>query len=236
MKVSSTVIHQPSEQEQQVYVRELNEEHMEEVVDLQQTVFEGVEQKDMLQPLTNEELTAVLGEDGLVIGVYVNQRLIAFRALLYPGVDDPENLGMDLELPASGLKRVAHQEISCVHPDYRGNRLQKRMGQWIMEAFRTNNKGMHHILCTVHPGNTASLKDKFAQGMVITHVKDKYAGILRYIMYLDINKPWKFDQSAKVRVRQNDIEKQKMLLDEGYYGIDYSDGQLIFVKQQGGKS
>ena len=95
---------------------------------------------------------------------------------------------------------------------------------------------MHHILCTVHPNNAASLKDKFSQGMVITHVKNKYAGILRYIMYLDIHHPWKFDPSTEVSVRQEAFEKQKTLLNEGYYGIDYTGGKIIFAKQQGGKS
>lgn len=224
-----TVRHQPSREYVDVTFTLLDLSHVAEVKHLQEKVKEKLQQKELLQALTDEELTFVLGEGGMVLGVYSEEELIAFRAMMYPEAKDPENLGKDLDLDTT---KVAHQEISCVDPDYQGNGLQKKMGETIMQEFRVARPDLVHVLCTVHPGNEASLRDKFHHGMVIAALKEKYAGKLRYIMYLPMNETIHLDAEELISVPVSDIDHQKELLNENYVGYDYADGKVLYGKQK----
>ncbi|SDJ13589.1 N-acetyltransferase [Salimicrobium halophilum] len=223
-----TVRHQPSQEKEKVTFSLLGLPHISEIRSLQEKVKEKLQQKELLQALTDEELTFVLGEGGMVLGVYAEEELIAFRAMMYPEADDPENLGKDLDLDTT---KVAHQEISCVDPDYQGNGLQKKMGETIMQEFSEARPDLVHVLCTVHPGNEASLRDKFHHGMVIADLKEKYAGKLRYIMYLPMNETIHLDAEEIISVPVNDIDQQKELLKENYIGYDYADGKVLYGKR-----
>ena len=41
----------------------------------------------------------------------------------------PHNLGMDINLPPEDLIKVAHIQAMAVHPDHRGNGLQRRLAR-----------------------------------------------------------------------------------------------------------
>ncbi|SIS66452.1 GNAT family N-acetyltransferase [Salimicrobium flavidum] len=223
-----TVRHQPRQESEKASFSLLDLTHISEVRRLQEKVKEEVQQQELLQELTEEELEFVLEARGIVVGVYAKENLIAFRAMMYPKADDPENLGKDLGLDT---ERVAHQEISCVHPDYQGNGLQKKMGETIMEEFRDERPDLIHVLCTVHPENEASLRDKFHHGMVIVELREKYAGKLRYIMYLPLQETLHVNAEKIISVPIEDIDQQKALLKENYIGYDYSNGKILYGKR-----
>lgn len=223
--------HQQTGQEETYTVHVLSIEALEELQAMQKKVEEDVSDPSTLQPLSEEEFTNILKGDGLLIGVYAGQTLAAFRALWYPG-HHIENLGRDTGLPESEWEQVVHQEISCVLPEYRGNGLQKKMGVWIMDAFQQSSHDKTHLFCTVHPDNPGSLKDKFSQGMVIAAVKEKYAGMLRYIFYRPVSGPVHWDESTVVTVRQRDYDEQKSLIENGYVGVQWHPSTLLFAKKQ----
>lgn len=62
-------------------VHVLNETHIPELTVLQQEVVDALPNKAILQPLDNEELSFILSGNGFMIGVFVEGKLIAFRAL-----------------------------------------------------------------------------------------------------------------------------------------------------------
>lgn len=223
--------HQPTGQERKYSVHVLSLDALEELQTMQKEVEQHVDDSSTLQPLSEEEFTTILTGGGLLIGVYVRDTLAAFRALWYPG-KHIENLGRDVGLPEAEWEKVVHQEISCVLPEYRGNRLQKSMGVWIMEAFHAADHGRTHLFCTVHPENPGSLKDKFSQGMVIAAVKEKYAGMLRYIFYRPISSPVLWDESTIVTVQQKDYAEQKSLIEHGYVGVQWQPSTLLFAKKR----
>ena len=66
----------------------LDETHIPELITLQQEVVDALPDKAILQPLDIEELSFILSGNGLMIGVFVEGKLIAFRALLKPMIDD----------------------------------------------------------------------------------------------------------------------------------------------------
>lgn len=209
----------------------LDETHIPELITLQQEVVDVLPDKAILQPLDIEELSFILRGNGLMIGVFVEAKLIAFRALLEPMIDG-EHLGYDIGLKTEEeLRKVLYQEISNVHPDYRGFRLQRTMAEIIMQ--QVDESKFNAVCATVMPGNIASLKDKFSQHMHIAALKLKYGGKLRYVFMKSL--PYKeYKWTEEQFVLMGNTEAQQQLLKSGYIGIsmsaDGSDWLIQYVK------
>jgi ribosomal protein S18 acetylase RimI-like enzyme len=209
-------------------VRRLKIEDLSAILNVQQVVLDTLEKKDTLQPLSDEEFRTILDGNGLMLGVFVRNHLVAFRALWFPR-EDKENLGRDLGLSVDEQMNVVHQEITSVHPDYRGNGLQKRLAFLVMKELENMNGSYHYVCCTVHPFNLPSLKDKLSQGLLIAKVKEKYAGHLRYIFMREFQREMRLDNDGAKLIALEDLEGQKRLLEQGYYGYQLfqKEGQLM---------
>lgn len=211
----------------EVYV--LTEEHIPQLMTLQLEVVEALENKAILQPLDDEELSFILRGNGLMIGVFVEEKLIAFRALLQPAIDD-EHLGYDIGLKTEAqLKKVLYQEISNVHPAYRGFGLQRTMADIIMQQIDLTKFTV--VCATVMPGNIASLKDKFSQGMHVAALKLKYGGKLRYVFMKEIVQEQKTSWAEEEWVAMSDTKAQQQLLKSGFIGISLKKTEEIWLVQ-----
>lgn len=216
--------------EQSYTVKKLDVSAIPDLMTLQQAVVEALPDKAILQPLDEVELRFILEGHGVMIGVYVHEQLIAFRALLEPEIDD-EHLGRDIGLAESELGQVLYQEISNVHPHYRGYGLQQTMAKMIMEQVDAKK---HPIICaTVMPYNIASLKDKFAQGMYVAALKYKYGGKLRYVF----TKSLMTSRKVGIEVREiamSETEEQQQLLKQGFIGVEIKqnadDWLIVYTK------
>ncbi|MFO7970090.1 MAG: GNAT family N-acetyltransferase [Bacillota bacterium] len=114
---------------------------------------------------------------GFTVGVFDNERLIAFLIVRIPN-KEKDNLGYNLEIKE--LDKVIHMESLGVHPDYRGKGLQKKM---IRYAEKLLEEGKYkYLTCTVSPKNTHSLKNFQALGYEIELKAKKYDGYQRYIL------------------------------------------------------
>ncbi|MEV5109518.1 GNAT family N-acetyltransferase [Bacillus nitratireducens] len=199
------------------HVTLLSLEHMEQILSLQNVVVEALEDKGRLQPLSLEEFQYILEGNGMMIGAFIENELIAFRALLVPPIDD-EHLGLDIGLSENELHRVIYQEISNVHPNCRGNGMQKILATVIMDELQKEDSKYDYVCCTVAPFNIPSLKDKFAQGMEISALKEKYGGSMRYVFVKKLREDKENDWVDIKTVPMSDFDGQKKLLAEGYRG------------------
>ena len=199
--------------EKEYIVRVLTPEHLESILRLQHTVLRAMENDDFLSPLTIVEFEDSLAHN-LMIGAFVDNELIAFRALALPPMDD-YHLGYDIGLSSEQLEHVVYQEITNVHPDYRGFGLQKKLGVIIME--RLDASTYTYICATVAPFNIASLKDKLSQGMVIGALKKKYGGMLRYVFYKKLHVDRDSGESF-IEIPMDAMDKQQQLLADGWIG------------------
>lgn len=162
------------------FVIKLTPQHLQQVEELQVAVYEALADQSILQPLSTEEFEYILNGHGMMIGAYVEEELIAFRALLNPPMDE-EHLGYDCGIAENEFSRVLYQEISNVSPKYRGYGLQKTLATVVMENIDLEK--YDYICSTVKPYNIPSLKDKFSQDLVIKGLKIKYVDKLRYIFF-----------------------------------------------------
>ncbi len=210
------------------HVTLLSKEHIEQILLLQNIVVEALEDKSRLQPLSQEEFQYILEGNGMMIGAFIKNELIAFRALLVPLIDD-EHLGLDIGLPESELHRVIYQEISNVHPNYRGNGIQKILATVIMDELQKENSKYDYVCCTVSPFNIPSLKDKFAQGMEIAALKEKYGGSLRYVFVKELSGNNERDWTDIKSIPMTNAGGQQALLSEGYRGYEMEkvDGDFV---------
>lgn len=193
----------------------LTEDQLPEVLALQDRVLEELDQPEFLQALTVEEFVFIFRGNGMVAGAYVDERLIAFRAMLDPGEDD-EHLGIDAGISNGELTSVLYSEITAVDPEYRGHGLQTTLGTWLLE--HVDSDRYRYICTTVAPMNIPSLKDKFALGLHIKALKVKYGSKLRYILCEDLQQPFQAETSERQVVAMNDTEPQQQLLKDGWIG------------------
>lgn len=199
--------------EQEYIVRKLTLEHLDSILRLQHAVLRAMENDSFLSPLTIVEYEDSIAHN-LMIGAFVDNELIAFRALALPTVDD-YHLGYDIGLSPGQLEKVVYQEITNVHPDYRGFGLQKKLGVIVMELLDASP--YTHVCATVAPFNIASLKDKLSQGMVIGALKKKYGGMLRYVFYKKIHQN-RISEGKHLEIPMDAIEKQQKLIADGWIG------------------
>ena len=197
-------------------VRRLSLADIEAVECVQKEVIDVLEDKQILQPLSREELQFLLGDHGVMVGAFVAGKLVAFRALLEPPMD-AEHLGYDAGLTEHELPRVAYQEISVVHPNYRGHGLQRTLAHVVMQEL--DRTRFDFICATVMPFNIASIKDKFAQGMQVVALKFKYGGKLRYVFMKDLREHEEKQFSETTSIPMVDTKAQQDLLKEGWLGV-----------------
>jgi hypothetical protein len=201
-------------------VRKLYAEDLSNILGVQEQVVQALENQAILQPLEEKDYLYILEGKGLIIGAYLGGKLIAFRAMLIPAIDE-DHLGRDIGLPENELEKVLYQEISNVLPEFRGNHLQKILAGVIMEQVGKEKQHYRYICCTVAPFNIPSLKDKFAQGMKIAALKEKYGGNLRYIFVKDLEENAHKEAAIQktIRLKMGDTEGQKRLISLGWQGV-----------------
>ena len=107
--------------------------------------------------------------------------------------------------------------------------MQKILATVIMDELQKENSKYDYVCCTVAPFNIPSLKDKFAQGMEIAALKEKYGGSLRYVFVKELRGVKKQDWTDIKIVPMSDAGGQQALLSEGYRGYEMEkvDGDFI---------
>jgi len=171
-----------------IVVNYLTMAELDQIEEVQRSVMDTLTEGSQYQSLTTEEFMKLLS-DRTLIGAYHEGTLIAFRALLIPPLD-AEHLGYDIGYPLETLDRVLYQEVTNVHPDYRGYGLQQHLGRLLMKELEHGSR-FELVCATVAPFNIPSLKDKFALGLRIGALKPKYGGKLRYIFMKELHSDWR---------------------------------------------
>lgn len=200
---------------QQVTIRELALSDLPVIKELQERVIASLEVTSFLQPLSDEEFRYILNGNGSMIGAMHDDRLVAFRAMLEPEIDE-HHLGRDAGLPESELPFALYSEVTNVDPDYRGNSLQQILGELLIK--QVDRERHRYVFATVAPFNIASLKDKFALHMHIIKLEKKYGNLLRYTLMKKLCEDSKTG-SLTVKVDMSDVMKQQYLLNDGWIGI-----------------
>ncbi|WP_214828096.1 hypothetical protein [Exiguobacterium sp. s26] len=212
-----------------IVVNYLTMAELDQIEAVQRCVMDALTEGSQYQSLTTEEFMKLLS-DRTLIGAYHKGTLIAFRALLIPPLD-ADHLGYDIGYPLEMLDRVLYQEVTNVHPDYRGYGLQQHLGKLLMKELEQDSR-FNLVCATVAPFNIPSLKDKFALGLRIGALKPKYGGKLRYIFMKELHSDWK-PAGDTTWLDMGETEQQVALLKAGWFGTTMTrDGNRWLVKYE----
>ncbi len=113
--------------------------------------------------LRENSFAYVAGDDGALAAYYI---------FMMPGLDPEENLGYDVGLGESELRRVLCMDSVAVDPAYRGMGLQRRLCE--MGEAEGVRRGFDVFMATVDPRNTPSLRNFILSGYDIVAVREGY--------------------------------------------------------------
>ena len=185
----------------------------------QQKTYDQMPDKRLYAPIGDAMFRAVLGEQGITLGLVLGEQLHGFVCFYFPG-DDKENLGRDAGLCGQELKQVVHWERCLIAPEFRGNNMQFRMGELLVKATAAYNRTHRYMCATVAPNNYPSLHQLFEQQqMVAVNLKKKYGDLWRLVFFKDIQQPFHASPDDVVAVDCTDLERQLDLFQQGYYAF-----------------
>lgn len=151
-------------------------------------VWAGMEHKEWFAPEEKDDYIRLLIETGTGVVWTAVEKVSAETAgvfiIVYPGKENPDNLGYDIELPSDELCKVAHMDTIVVHPRFRGHGLQRLLVEKAEEELQ--KKGYRHLLCTVHPDNRFSRTNMEKAGYRCVRQALKYGGLPRLILWKKI--------------------------------------------------
>jgi GNAT superfamily N-acetyltransferase len=159
-----------------------------------------------------------LERGGCVAGAFDGPRLIAYATLRRPSPDE-ENYGEDLGLPADALSRVGHLAGSAVHPRYRGNGLQRRVGH--LRNAAAKELGVEHMCGEVVPSNLISIHNHLRQGYHIEADKIDRFDLVCFLLHMRLSgAEGPGEPEDVVETSARDIEECRELLRSGRCGYE----------------
>lgn len=144
---------------------------------LQNEVRAAMPHPEQFVPDTLENITAYL-RTGICIGAWQQRRLGAYLILRLCG-QSSENYAAFLGVPQSQWQHWANADSAVVHPDWRGNGLQRAMLEVALPLLPPQ---ITHLGATVSPDNSYSLRNAQAGGFVIRYRREMYGGYDRYLL------------------------------------------------------
>lgn len=166
-----------------ITIRQGTMEDIDAVIDLLQTVREGMDHQEWFYLDPPEDVREMMKKGVMKLWVAMDgNKIAAAFDFLIPGLET-YNYGYDLGLSKNELLAVINMDSAAVHPDYRGKGLQRKL---IQEGEKSLiGQGRHILLCTVHPDNQFSLNNVLKQGYTIQKKLAKY-GSVRYVLRKDL--------------------------------------------------
>lgn len=163
--------------EKRVMLRRCGPEEADAFYALQNEVRAAMPHPEQFVPDTWEGIRSYLTKD-LCLGVFDGERLGAFFILRYCG-QDAHNYAAVLGIPQAEWEHWANADSAVVHPDWRGNGLQRKLLEAALPLLRP---GIVGIGATVSPENQYSLNNALACGFTIAARREMYGGYDRYVL------------------------------------------------------
>ena len=163
--------------QQTITLRVCTPQEAETVFRLQNEVRAMMPNPELFVPDTLENICSYLVND-LCIGAWDGERLGAYFILRYCGKSE-HNYAAFLGIPESEWEHWANADSVIVHPDWRGNGLQRTLLEAALPLLRPGIVGLG---ATVSPNNPYSLRNAQACGFEIAARREMYGGHDRYLL------------------------------------------------------
>lgn len=166
-----------------VVIRKGTTEDLDGFITLLTDVYHSMDRKDWFYLDPPEVLREMMADGTMELWVAVDGGCLAGAlSILHPGLKE-YNYGYDLGFTEDQLLKVINMDSAAVHPDYRGQGLQRLLLHTAEQELQ--GSGERYLLCTIHPENQFSLNNALKQGYVIQKTLPKY-GAVRHILRKNI--------------------------------------------------
>lgn len=163
-----------------VNLKELDLSYIDKIVELQDSVYDGLEDKQLYAPSQKEEFEECINVKGKIVGCTTEKdELIAIGVYIKNGYDS-NNYGYDLGLQGEELLKVGQIESTLVKAEYRGNRLQRTICEALEKIAK--KEGVTIMTSTASPYNEFSVNTFKLLGYEVKKNKIKYGGLRRYVL------------------------------------------------------
>lgn len=168
----------------EVEMKILNLSYIEKIMELQEEIVEGLEDKQLYASTEKNEFMKYINNEGIILGLVTEEdELIAMGVYVAKGYDK-KNYGYDLGIMGKELLKVGQIESTVVKNEFRGNRLQKIICEELEKLAR--EKGNTILTSTASPYNKFSVNTFLNLGYEIKIEKVKYGGVKRYVMMKEL--------------------------------------------------
>ena len=164
-------------------LRLLNSEDIPLILDLQDAVFSAMAQADNLRRNTDETLSFCFERTHFIPGIFEGNQLLAVCIFVDAAGTDED---LSLHLHQFETTKPINYKVVLVHPLYRGHGWQRYLFQLCAELCLKH--GYEQMIATVAPDNLYSYRNLIKFGFQEDHREVKYGGLLRAVMFLDLNK------------------------------------------------
>ena len=168
---------QPVQPPVSMQLRRCTPEQAPAVYTLQNEVRAAMPDPEQFVPDTLENITAYVRKD-LCIGAWQGSRLGGYLIVRFCG-RSAHNYAAFMDVPRTEWEHWANADSAVVHPDWRGNGLQRIL---LEDALPLLRPGIVGIGATVSPGNPYSLNNAKACGFEIVSRREMYGGHDRYLL------------------------------------------------------
>lgn len=166
-------------------LRKCNSEDLKSILQLQNYVFEKLENPSVLRRNTEHIFSQCLVEPSISIGVYNKNELIGLIIMVVPSGDETD-LRANLKLHT--VQCAADFKLVMIKEEYRGHGLQYAL-MWVIEKLAFI-RGYKYLCVSVSPKNMYSKRNIIRSGYEFDHSEILYGGLERevYVKKLNVDK------------------------------------------------
>ena len=162
-----------------IEIRKGTADDLEGFIQLLRHVKEAMTNPEWFYLDSPEEVREMFADGTMDLWVAMDgERLAGAFDVLYPGLQS-FNYGYSVGMAQEELLKVVNMDTAAVHPDYRGQGLQRKLMAYAEKALAEG--GERILMCTVHPDNRYSLQNVLSQGYQIAATQPMY-GSVRHVM------------------------------------------------------
>jgi GNAT superfamily N-acetyltransferase len=182
-------------------------------------------------------LAAHFGARGESLGVFVDDRAVAYGSLTLPGAQDADNYANDLGWEPVRAGRVALLSAAMVCPTHRGQGLHPALIEARMALAR--ERGASELLVRSAPANAQSRRTLLEHGFAVVWLGVQAEGSLRHVFWRPVDgAAWQASEAESTSLTwaaAEDLAHQHSLLDAGWIGVRMraEDTAVGFVLPQG---
>ena len=156
-----------------------------------------------------------MGDQGLIVGLFDAEELIAYGALTLPAPGEPRHADV-LALPPGERDNIAHLASAMVRGDWRGRGLHHCLIAWRQSLAQSLRR--RHLVAAAWPGNHQSWGHLVAHGLPAKKLARIGNGLTRLVLHRDLEAPLpQPDPASRLLIPHDQLAFQEARFAAGYW-------------------